>query len=96
VNQLALREAIMAEQTLKPCRFCSSSALDVKQANSNCYVVCRDSGVEGPEAEAPELACSRWILVQLIGGGISFDSSFHLYQWRVQSGNGSPLLKPGF
>jgi len=25
-----------------------------------------------------------------------FDSSFHLHQWRVQSGNGSPTLKPGF
>src|SRR5260221_7005902 len=26
----------------------------------------------------------------------AFDSSFHLRQWRVQSGNGSPILKPGF
>src|SRR4029077_5487591 len=24
------------------------------------------------------------------------NSSFHLPQWRVQSGNGSPMLKPGF
>ena len=50
----------MAEQTLKPWPFCGASALDVKEANPNYYVVCRNCGAEGPEAEASELACSHW------------------------------------
>jgi hypothetical protein len=35
-------------------------------------------------------------VLQLIGVGMSFDFFFYLRQWRVQSGNGSPMLKPGF
>src|ERR1700730_3918499 len=35
----------------------------------------------------PEYSCNGWI---------TFDSSCHVHQWRVQSGNGSPTLKPGF
>jgi Lar family restriction alleviation protein len=66
----------MAEQTLKPCPFCGSSALDIKEANPNYYVVCRNCGAEGPEAEGSELACSHWNTRAIDVPGMSFDFIF--------------------
>jgi hypothetical protein len=66
----------MAEQTLKPCPFCSSSVIEVKQRIPTITLFAAIVELKVPKRKHPSLHVLIGILVQLMGDGRSLDFFF--------------------